>query len=442
MSDESPDESVTGTNPPPRPSGQPRHPWVWAHQAGPATRHTTTTLVLAIVAALLAGMIVGAGAVGLVWAVRDAAPVDGAPDRDSSDDAESAGDGQAAEDVLPGELDRLMAYVEEERGLSFTEEVEVQFLDDDAFADAWFTVPPGYEPPDGPSDYAATYAALGLTTSPDDFYAAEQSTSLGGLMGFYDPWTDELVVRGTEWTPMVEGTVVHELTHALQDQHFDLTTILDGPGPEADLAARALIEGDANRVELAYVDDQPADWQDEYIAAWDDVRYGGPYDPLLEMIGSMPYWLGDVAITRLVEEGNGQVNTALRNPPTTSAEIVEIERFIGGELPEVTPPDAPPAPVGARILDEGTLGVGFLELLHLDVQTDWFGNDYLSGWRGDRYTTWESDEGACTEVVIKLEAGTVDDAVKYFDPWVERTGGDAEQLADGHGITLTSCAEW
>lgn len=410
---------------------------MWAHEVAPAGRHTTTTLVLAIVAALLAGMIAGAGAVGLVWAIRDAT-VDDAPD----DGAVADADARPAEEVLPGELDRLMTYVEEERGLSFTDEVEVQFLDDDAFADAWFTSPPGYEAPDGPSDYGATYAALGLTPSPDDFYAAERSTSLGGLMGFYDPWTDELVVRGTSWTPMVEGTVVHELTHALQDQHFDLAAILDAPGPEADLAARALIEGDANRVELAYVDDQPADWQDDYIAAWEDVTYGGPYDPLLEMIGAMPYWLGDVAITQLLEEGDSYVNTAMRNPPTTSAEVVEIVPFIWGEIPEVEPSDPPPAPDGAKVLDEGTLGVAFLELLRLDVQTDWFGNDYLSGWSGDRYTTWESDGGACTAVVIKLETGTVDDSDKYFEPWVERTGGTTDRLPDDHGIKLTSCTEW
>jgi hypothetical protein len=411
---------------------------VWAHESGAGPRHSTTTLVLSIVGALFGGIIIGGGTVGVLWFVQSQVAPGDAP-------AELADESlPLAEDVLPGQLDRIMSFIENERGLEFTEDVKVQFLDDAAFAGAWFTAPPGYEPPDGPADYGATYAALGLTTNPDDYYAAEQSTSPGALMGFYDPWTDELVVRGTEWTPVVEGTAVHELTHALQDQHFDVGTMLGGTDPEADLAARAIVEGDANRVELAYYAAQDPEWQAAYDEGYNEI-YGeliaaGPYDPLLEMLGSMPYWLGEAAITELAKQGNSHVDTVMGNPPTTTAEVAQINKFLEGQLLAAEPPDAPAVPDGADILDEGTLGVAFLELLHLDVQTDWFTDNYLTEWRGDRYVTWAHDDGACTVVAVRVNSTDVGAAEEYFAPWADRTGGTVEHIGDD--VVLSACAAW
>ena len=48
------------------------------------------------------------------------------------------------------------------------------------------------------------------------------SVSDGGTLAFYDPTDERVRVRGTEMTVGLEVTLVHELTHALQDQHFDL----------------------------------------------------------------------------------------------------------------------------------------------------------------------------------------------------------------------------
>src|SRR3546814_7300245 len=66
-------------------------------------------------------------------------------------------------------------------------------------------------------------------------------------------------------TPAVTKTLVHELTHALQDQHFDLGKKFDelDNDKEGTAAAvyRGLVEGDASRIETAYVASLPTDEQ-------------------------------------------------------------------------------------------------------------------------------------------------------------------------------------
>ena len=49
-------------------------------------------------------------------------------------------------------------------------------------------------------------------------------------LAFYDPRTQDVYVRGTDTTaPATRVTLAHELTHALQDQHFDLRALQRRP---------------------------------------------------------------------------------------------------------------------------------------------------------------------------------------------------------------------
>ena len=72
------------------------------------------------------------------------------------------------------------------------------------------------------------------------------------VAGLYDPKTKVLYI--SDWIPLDQqaSTIAHELVHALQDQHFDLTKYLDGAGEdeEARMARRAVVEGEAFAVEM------------------------------------------------------------------------------------------------------------------------------------------------------------------------------------------------
>jgi homoserine acetyltransferase len=71
---------------------------------------------------------------------------------------------------------------------------------------------------------------MGLVDSPDAFYLATSSSLTSNVVGFYDDETGRLVVRGVAWSPEMEYTLVHELTHALQ-QAGAAVTYAEIPSP-------------------------------------------------------------------------------------------------------------------------------------------------------------------------------------------------------------------
>jgi hypothetical protein len=79
------------------------------------------------------------------------------------------------------------------------------------------------------------------------------------VAGYYDPKTREFHLA--DWIDLdgQRPIMAHELTHALQDQHFNLRRFEHWPKGDADaeLAAHALIEGDATLAMVLYVANNP-----------------------------------------------------------------------------------------------------------------------------------------------------------------------------------------
>ena len=105
----------------------------------------------------------------------------------------------------------------------------------------------------------ASLVALGLLPPGTDLRAQLEALLAGGVIGFYDPRSAELVVRGVDDSPATRRTLVDERAHALQDQVFDLDRPeVDAAHDEQSTALSALAEGDAERVEAADVSRLPA----------------------------------------------------------------------------------------------------------------------------------------------------------------------------------------
>ena len=91
----------------------------------------------------------------------------------------------------------------------------------------------------------------GLIDGKVDLFKQENGLNSGGILAYYDFHDKKVRVKGTALTPDVRVTLAHELTHALQDQYFDLgreDTLPD----DAQQAFRSVIEGDAVVVQNAY----------------------------------------------------------------------------------------------------------------------------------------------------------------------------------------------
>jgi hypothetical protein len=396
-------------------------------------RHSTMTLVFVAFAALVAGLVLGGASMGVAWLA-------------STDGNATSQTHPAAEQRLPEELPRLTAFVEQARGLEFIEPVDVEILDDAEFERALWA-PASTGETEAAGDYAATYAALGLTGDADAYYEAEVSGSTDLITGFYEPTTDQLVVRGTEWTTIVEATVVHELTHALQDQHFDLAALEQTAPLEGDsfLAIRGLVEGDAMRIEYAYVGEQSREWQLEYEDAFASTAPEGPYDPFAEELSWILYGTGVDAVELIAANGgNAAVDQAFRQPPTTSEQLLRTKDWLDG-APDVAVEatvSRPDPPSGFTAVDEGSLGAMVLAMLPLDLQEAFYDGSALDGWQDDAYVTWNDGSRQCAALSISLDEDAVTAAEQFFQPWRERTGGTVEPIdhPDGNrGLLLSSC---
>jgi hypothetical protein len=290
-------------------------------------------------------------------------------------------------------LPELRAFVEQERGLPFKEDVEVEVLDDDAFLEALYEEDPDAPEPPEDRDSERTLNALGLLDPDVDLDDAVGQSLDEGVVGFYDPKNGRLAVRGREVDAFVQLVLVHELTHALQDQHFDIDRPeLDEADDERSLGFLSLVEGDAVRVESAWLEAQPPSVQEE-LAELFESGGGGGGEPIVEELLGFPYYAGPELVAALLESGGQEaLDAAFREPPTTVEQVVAP-----GSGPGVTPE---PPPADGEVVDRGVLGVLALALV--------LGNDPLEqgaerGWNGDRYVTVEDGDRTCTRAQIAVD---------------------------------------
>lgn len=302
------------------------------------------------------------------------------------------------QDRIDGVVAELQQFVAKARGLQFKQPVRVTLLDDAAFR--------ARLKEDEETDReelektTKTLRALKLLEEDVDLEAAIQSLLGDAVLGFYDPEKDDLVVRGTALTPNVRSTLVHELTHALQDQWFELDRDdLDDRDDEASTAFDGVVEGDAVRIEEEYVRTLP---RDEAAAAEGDA--GGDFSDvpqvLLQSI-AFPYVYGPRFVEELVEVGgNARVDEAFRRPPETSEQIIHPAAYLQGDGLAAVPEPA----ADGEVFDRGVAGEFGLALILSPVLEGTALQRAIIGWDGDRYVAWEKDGRLCFRASVRMES--------------------------------------
>lgn len=297
----------------------------------------------------------------------------------------------------------LVGFVERERGLTFDHPVASHFLPEDEFV-RLFDEPTGPADPERDQleqDTSDMYSALGLASNYDP--SAGQSTiDQVSILGFYDPAVDEIFVRGDDLTPEVRTVLVHELTHALQAQHFQWR--LGGPD---DLQVRSVVEADAMRIENRYVDSLPAS---ERAASDEGTSLdAGGSAALADVPWAMmetdfaPYVLGP-SFLEIVEQlgGAAAVDDALRDPPDQEQLLDPwsyVNRTPGSEAP--APPTAY-APVGADVIYRSSTFELFDATVMLDAWLPWQQTRRaLDGWNGGAMIVYAEGDQVCTSIAIR-----------------------------------------
>ena len=304
--------------------------------------------------------------------------------------------GAAAPDQDPvrDRLPALIAFVEAERGLEMRREVDVRVLEEDDFVEAFREDEPT-EPPE--YDLGSTYGALGLAD--EEEFADEVDDALDdGVVGYYDPVSEQLVVRARPLDAYLELVLVHELTHALQDQWFqtDRPSLFDLT--ERLIAFQSVVEGDATRVERAYY----RQLSPQERAEVDEVQGMEAYAPVLGADAldselSFTYVAGLRLVDALIAAGGQErLDAAFRSPPTTTEQVLHPEALAEG------PPLSPPAPRrSGEVVDEGVLGErGLALILGVDPLEE---DGPQVGWDGDSYATYvDGSDDVCTAATVEM----------------------------------------
>ncbi len=172
--------------------------------------------------------------------------------------------------------------------------------------------------------------AVGLISGDIDLVELMSTSEDEGTLAFYDPATERITVRGTDLTPALRVTLVHELTHAVQDQHFDIGRLDEITSSDAEGGFRDLIEGDATRIENRYIDTLDAADRRAYEeeSSGSDPDLSGVPPVLLAFFGA-PYVLGADLVDLLEETGGDKaVNEAFDSPPESDAALLDPFRFV------------------------------------------------------------------------------------------------------------------
>lgn len=159
--------------------------------------------------------------------------------------------------VVRDQLEDLITQAQEIRGLPFLIPPVITVVTTDEL-EARVRAAIGEDASDFPAD-EALYELLGLLEPESDLENILLDLYGEQVAGFYDGDTGEIVVPAREdgFSLLQQGTMVHELTHALTDQHFRFDPIFQTMAEEDRLdqvtAYQALIEGDATLVEVNWV---------------------------------------------------------------------------------------------------------------------------------------------------------------------------------------------
>ena len=256
------------------------------------------------------------------------------------------------------------------------------------------------------------------------------------IAGLYDPKAKEFYIA--DWIPADEQLSVmsHELTHALEDQSFDIETWIKAarPNDDAELARESVSEGSAMAAMLDYslrethksIRDLP-----DVTAA---MRAGALQEmdsdenlvkaPIVIRDGLLfPYLAGIRFSQQFLKAHTGWADLKLlfENPPVSSQQILHPELYAKGVKPEkvVLPDWKAVAPASWKLLEENVMGeFGVEEVLKQFVGQD--RADSISPmWAGDRYAVFEDSKTKENPLVFYLALDNPEDAARFMGQYSE-----------------------
>ncbi len=353
------------------------------------------------------------------------------------EEGEPAEPSNCPEGTLPEVCDAV-AFIESFKGdRPFLTFPVVNFIDGEAFDD--FVLDDFAEGEAELRETGLVLQSLGLIDADVDLADALRTSLELGVAGAYNTETEELNVNGTEVNLYTQSVMIHELTHAWDDQYFELAR------PEYNDADGEIGSGFLNVVEGSAVLTATA-WRatltDDQRAELEELELGAISPDELELLFAVPFFVLQLQISPYVDgaafvqsiydrDGIEGVDALFDNPPTTTEQVFHVEAYLEGEVALEVPPVEPPF----EAFDEGVMGELTFDL--------WFGTSVADGWGGDEYVSWRSGDTTCTTVsVVGDTDADTDEFFAAFDDWTADAPAGASRVVDlfDGTVVATGCS--
>jgi hypothetical protein len=357
--------------------------------------------------------------------------------------------------------ERVVPYVEiteRLRGLEFKHPVHVDFLAPKEFdkqvtsEDSDLTD----EDREEMTDIKDLLRSLDLVPADLDLLKAANTMGSSGVIGLYSFDDDRVRINGTEITPAVKSTLVHELTHVLQDQHFGIGDHMDSFDDDttgASSAYGALVEGDASRIETKYAKslsraDRKALRKEQNSGADEADKGMAEVPSVLQTLMGAPYALGEALLDAAVVDADDEANEAneavddlFANPPTTDEHLLDPWSLLSGEEEpdQVKKPGLAP---DQKSFDSGTFGALTWYLVLAARIPEVAALDAADGWGGDAYAAYRAGGESCVRIdFVGDNPSDNDEMARALRRWSAKgPAGAASVKADATMVHFHSCA--
>jgi hypothetical protein len=274
--------------------------------------------------------------------------------------------------------------------------------------------------------------AFGLLPKGFDLDAFMVDVLTEQVEGLYDPKTQEFYIA--DWSPLDDQRMVmaHELTHALEDQHFQIERWVKAarPNEDAELARDAVLEGSAMAAMVDYL----------MLSTGRSLKDLPDFDPsmLLGDLGSTPTlqkappflkdtlifpYIGGLSFSAAILRNTGwaALPGVFEKPPVSTQQILHPALYRSGRIPKTVVLPALEKFLGSNWtkLDENIMGeYGWKEVLKQFLEED-RAKMLAAAWDGDRYAVFEQKQTKKLVLVTRLHLDSEEHAVRFFGQYSE-----------------------
>jgi hypothetical protein len=353
---------------------------------------------------------------------------------------------------------RAMARLERLRGLEFRERVPTRVITRERYRENRSSDPD----PTHAAWNDQVWEALFLVGDDAEVHEVFDEALGSRVLGYYEPGSGEVtIVSETDSPAVARSTLVHELVHALQDQHFGLEGTPDTQ--DAQLARNAVVEGEANRLQLVYARRCGEEWS---CIAGGSAAGGGSLDETARNVFAViyvPYAIGPDFVETVAGENRTALDDLYSPYPNSTEQVVHPERFRAAAPENVTVPDRSRDPWSRFDHDPVADTVGEASIFAMVVRNDlgenapqysyqhpvsdgWAGDSVVPYRDGERYgyvwtTAWDTERdagefhAAYEQLMDQQEAEQVGDG-QYRLPDDHNFGGAYRLSIDGRRVTV------